>query len=193
MKIKLRVADGLYSPLNFDLTGNGITTLDKVISFDINGDGVLDKIHDVSNGVLAIRNGANGHDLFGDSTDLDGDGIPDGYMNGFEALKALARKEGLINDKDDMMLDKDDIKLLEEKYDLGMKTNGYLSEKKPLSELGIDWINLSQTDETSVIEDFDGKGNLLMTQENSWFSINGIVNTFVDIWHRLVDFISDLF
>ncbi len=174
-----------HSPLTFDLNGDGVKTSNKLTQFDINGDGKLDKINDVADGTLSIRGGKDGKDLFGNNTDLDNDGKADGYKDGFEALKALANKEGLINGKNDMVLDSKDIKFLEEKYQLGMKTDGYNSEEKSLAELGITEINMSKDLATTSKNNFDGLGNLLMQQKGSTFKINGQEREYADIWHTL--------
>ena len=177
------------SPLAFDLEGDGIKTTGAIINFDIDGDGKIDKINDAADAILVFDadgdgiSGENGLEVFGDNTDLDGDGKKDGYKDGFEALKALAKKEGLIGENDSK-LDENDLKVLEEKYGFGMKTGGYNSETKSLSEIGITEINLANTDETTLIDNFDGQGNQLMTQEGATFVINGKEHEYADIWHR---------
>ncbi len=178
------------SPLSFDLNGDGVQTSDKVIEYDIDGDGVTDKINDSADGVLVFDkngdgiSGNDGSECFGNNTDIDGDGVKDGYKDGFEALKAFARDKGLINDSDDMVLDSDDIKFLEENYGFGIKTDGYNSEAKSLSDLGITEINLSNTNETSLEDNFDGNGNQLMTQDGATFVQNGETKEYADIWHK---------
>ena len=66
---------------------------DAVLVFDKDGDGI---------------SGKDGSECFGNNTDLDGDGKADGYKDGFEALKALAQKFGLVNGEDDNVLDEND-------------------------------------------------------------------------------------
>ncbi|MBY0449565.1 MAG: hypothetical protein K2X01_02935 [Cyanobacteria bacterium] len=175
-----------HSPLAFDLDGKGIKTTDAKTNFDIDGNGTIDKINDLASGegILSIRGGKNGRDLFGDNTDLDGDGKADGFKNGFDALKALARKEHLINDKDDMVLDKNDLQLLEKKYQLGMKTQGYNSQSQSLSTVGISEINLGKSDAVSVKNNFDGKDNTLMQQDGATFKVNQQTRSYADVWHR---------
>ena len=95
---------------------------DAILVFDADGDGI---------------SGEDGSECFGDNTDLDGDGVADGYKDGFEALKALANKEGLVNGIDDNTLDENDLKILEEKYGLQIKTDGYNSEASSLFDAGI--------------------------------------------------------
>ncbi len=181
------------SPLSFDLNGDGVKTSDKVVEFDIDGDGVVDKINDSADAVLVFDkdgdgiSGEDGSECFGDNTDIDGDGVKDGYKDGFEALKAFARDKGLINDADDMVLDSNDIKYLEENFGFGLKTEGYNSEAKSLTDLGITEINLAKTDKTSLEDDFDGNGNQLMTQDGATFVQNGETKEYADIWHRKLD------
>ena len=178
------------SPLNFDLDGDGINTTDEIIDFDIDGDGKMDKINNSSDAVLVFDadgdgiSGEDGSECFGDNTDLDGDGKADGYKDGFEALKALAKKEGLT---DDNKLDEKDLKVLEGKYGLKIKEKGYLDESKSLSDVGITDINLSTTNETTLNKDFDGKQNDLMTQEGATFTMNGKTQNYADLWHSKKD------
>jgi hypothetical protein len=173
------------TPLTFDLNGDGVKTSNKMIKYDIDGDGTLDNINDVADGVLSIRGGASGHDVFGNNTDLDGDGKADGFKDGFEALKALAVKEGLIDGKQDMVLDASDLALLEKKYQLAMKTAGYLSKNESLKELGITEIKLGSSNDTKTAQNFDGLGNDLMSQEGSTFKLNGKTQDYADVWHLL--------
>jgi len=176
------------SPLAFDTNGDGVKTSTEKVSFDIDGDGQLDVVNNSADWVLAFdkdgdgKVGENGSELFGDNTDLDGDGVKDGYKDGFEALKALAKKEGLISDGDNA-LDADDLKKLEDKYGLKM-TNGYGGEAKSLADLGITQINVSTTDKTTLKRNFDGQNNDLMTQEGATFVVNGETRDYADIWNR---------
>ena len=180
------------SPLSFDIDGDGVNTSDNIINYDIDGDGAIDKIYDSADAVLVFDNdgdgisGEDGAECFGNNTDLDGDGKADGYKDGFEALKALAAKENLISENDSK-LDEADIKLLQEKYGLKIKTEGYESNAQTLSDIGITEINLAKTSETTMNQNFDGKGNDLMTQEGATFTINGETRSYADIWHAKLD------
>ncbi len=179
------------SPLSFDINGDGVNTTDETVSFDIDGDGTLDTINNSADWVLAFDKdkdgiaGEDGSELFGNNTDIDGDGKADGYKDGFEALKALAKKEGLIGDND-TVLSSDDIKKLSDKYGLVM-TQGYGGEAKSLSDLGITEINLATTDKTTLQKNFDGKNNDIMTQEGATFVVNGETHTYADIWNAKKD------
>lgn len=192
--------NAIYSPIVFDLNGDGIKTTEHLINYDLNGDGKKDTMHDIEHdGVLCIRGGKSGLDLFGDNTDLNNDGKRDGFKNGFESLKALARNEKLINDKDDMKLDEKDIDTLHKKYGLALKI-GYLGKAKTLKSLGVTEINLPKTSRVGVVENFDKKGNILMLQEGATIKINGQTNIFADVWHnisemakKVINSISSLF
>ena len=181
------------SPLSFDLNGDGVKTSDELIRYDIDGDGEMDTINDSADAVLVFDadgdgiSGEDGSECFGNNTDLDGDGVADGYKDGFEALKALANKEGLVNGIDDNTLDENDLKILEEKYGLQIKTDGYNSEGSSLFEAGITEINLATTDETTLHKNFDGKQNDIMTQEGATFVVNGEEREYADIWHAKKD------
>ncbi|MBE7708675.1 MAG: hypothetical protein E7Z88_08235 [Cyanobacteria bacterium SIG27] len=178
------------SPLSFDLNNDGVKTSQSVINFDIDGDGFMDRINDSADAVLVFDgdgdgiSGEDGSECFGDNTDIDGDNKKDGYKDGFAALKALAKKEGLINGLDDNMLDENDIRFLEETKGFKIKANGYNSEAQSLLDLGITQINLAQTEETTLINNFDNRGNQLMKQEGATFIQNGEEKEYADIWHK---------
>ena len=179
------------SPLSFDINGDGVKTTSITVDYDIDADGVVDKINDSADYVLAFDadgdgvSGENGSELFGDMTDIDGDGFADGYVDGFAALKALALQHGLISDVD-TTLDENDLKLLCEKAGLRLKA-GYNGEAKTFEELDITSINLAKTNSTTLKLNFDGLGNNLMTQEGATFTINGEEHTYADIWHKKQD------
>lgn len=180
------------SPLSFDINGDGVKTSSNIINYDIDGDGILDKINDSADAVLVFDkdgngiSGEDGSECFGNNTDLDGDGIKDGFKDGFEALKELAKQNNLINGTNDNTLDIKDIEYLEENFGLKLKLNGYGSEAVSLKDVGITEINLGTTDETTLIDDFDGQGNQLMKQEGATFTINGETKEYADIWHKKI-------
>ncbi len=180
------------SPLSFDVDGNGINTTASTLQYDIDGDGKLDTVNNSAEWVLAFDKdgngiaGENGSELFGDNTDLDGDGVKDGFANGFDALKALANKENLINGSDDNTLDEHDIQFLQEKYGLVM-TDGYGGAAKSLSDLGISEINLAKSNDTTLTKNFDGRNNNIMTQEGATFKVNGQTRQYADIWNAKLD------
>lgn len=185
------------SPLSFDLNDDGVKVSDKIVEYDIDADGILDKINDSADAILCFDkdgdgiSGSNGSECFGNNTDLDGDGKADGYKDGFEALKSLAERTGLINNNDDMELDTNDIKFLEEKFGLKLKVGGYNSEAKSLFEYGISAISIAKTNETAMYN--IDNGNQLMKQVGAVFIQNGKTKEYADIWHRKLDEVNNPF
>lgn len=181
------------SPLSFDLNGDGVQLSDEVIDYDIDGDGIVDKINDSADAVLVFDSdgdgisGEDGSECFGNNTDLDGDGVKDGFSDGFAALKSLAFEAGVIDGADDIVLDSNDLKTLEEQYGLKIKTDGYNSFAQSLSDVGITEINLADTDETTLVDNVDGNGNQIMYQDGATFTVNGEEREYADIWHRKLD------
>ena len=163
-------------------------TSNELIKYDIDGDGQLDNINNVLEGILAFdkdgdgKVGENGSELFGNNTDLNNDGKADGFKNGFEALKALAFSEKLVDGDKDMSLDANDLNILSEKYGLTMQM-GYNGKSYSLDSLGITQINLAKTNETKLEENFDGKSNQLMTQEGATFVQDGKEKDYADVWN----------
>ena len=174
------------SPLALDINGEkGIQTSDKKVNFDIDGDGKLDQVNDVQEGVLAFGAGKDGKQLFGDNTDLNGDGKADGYKNGFEALRALAKKEGMYNEQaGDTKLDAKDIATLEQKYNFGMK-QGYNAETESLAKHGVSEIELGSENARTTARQGDQKDVILQEQEGATFKQNGQTKEYADVWHRI--------
>ncbi|WP_175402095.1 hypothetical protein, partial [Veronia pacifica] len=92
---------------------------DGVLAFDANGDGTV---------------GADGKELLGNNTDVNGDGKRDGFNNGFEALRALAIRHLGEAAVADGKLDAAELQALTQKAGLSMLVDG---ENKSLAELGI--------------------------------------------------------
>lgn len=185
------------SPLTFDLDGNGVRTGKKKVLYDINGDGRLDVLDDISQGDALLVfdadgdgvSGEDGRELLGDNTDLDGDGKKDGYRDGFEALLALARKavrEGILprSALEDLTLQDSEILLLEEACGLRMKMGGLRGDALTLYGAGVESIVLS--DKRSRREkDFDGRGNDVSRREGARFKKRGgSESSYEDIWFR---------
>lgn len=175
------------SPLTFDLNGDGVSTTGINKEYDLDGDGTIDQTAwaDANDGVLAFDAdgdgliGEDGKELFGNNTDIDGDGKKDGFQNGFEALKALALKflgkEAVADNK----LDAAEIKKLETAANLKMMVNG---ENKSLTELGITEISLGYT-EAGKNKDANGNEH---RQVGNGFVINGQTNQVNDVWYRYI-------
>lgn len=171
---------GMVDPLAFDTSGKGIQTTGEKVKFDLDADGKKDTLTEVDGGMLALRGGKDGKDLLGNFTDLDGDGRSEKYADGFSALEALARREGLVNEKTgDTKLDAKDLGLLEKKYGLGMK-QGYGGQKRSLGEMGITEINLSSGERKA--RKMDAEGNTLVNRDGATFKIKGQERSYADVW-----------
>jgi hypothetical protein len=153
---KYEISKTLSSPLVLDLDGDGIETTPQNKVIDLDGDGQLDQASwfGSKEGVLtfdANHNGKidlNGKELFGDSSDVNGDGSPDHFANGFEALRALATKTLGAAAVQDNMLDASEIKALENKAGLRMMVGNKtvkLSDNG-ISNLSLNYQNSTQTD-----------------------------------------------
>jgi len=166
-------------PLAFDLSGKGIRTTDERVAFDLDSDGKRDNLAEVDAGMLAIRGAKDGRDLLGKYSDLDGDGKVDGHKDGFDALEALARKEGLVDDKGDMKLSIRDLAVLEKRYGLGMK-QGCGGEKQSLREAGVTEIDLSKGQRRT--QRLDAEGNTAVHRDGASFKVNGQTRSCADVW-----------
>jgi hypothetical protein len=181
------------SPLTLDLNGDGVKTSTRSIQYDIDGDGALDGINDISNGdgMLVIDtdgdgvSGESGHELLGDNTDLDGDGNKDGFKDGFDALRALAeraKQSGIINNDD--VLDATELQTLGNAYGLKIKTGSLNTQAVSLNQAGVTSINLS-TGEKTRIQNFDGQGNDTVKQNGALFTrTDGSQGTYEDIFFQ---------
>ena len=171
----------LHSPLVMDLNGDGISTTEQNRQFDINGDGKQDTISSLGqddatlmfdadgNGIA----GENGKELFGNHTDLNGDGKADGFANGFDALKAFASQKLGAGAVSDGKLDAAEIAQLEQSG-LKMSVGGQL---KSLSALGVDGINLGYQNSDKA----DRFGNEF--RQLGSFSLNGQQRQIADLWY----------
>lgn len=180
-----------WSPLVFDFDADGIDTTAATDRTDINADGRVDAVNSVGadDGILVIDAdgdgvaGEDGSEYFGNFTDLSDLGIEGQFANGFEALRALAEKEGLVG-KGDQVLDEADIEYLENKYQLGFKVGGYNADVSAASEL-VSEITLGQAGETERDYNFDGRGNMLESQAGTSFvTADGEESDYADLWHR---------
>jgi hypothetical protein len=176
----------IASPLMFDLNGNGkvdTTGIEGGKKFDLNGDGKVDKTAwaGKGDGVLAFdRNGdgkagTDGRELFGNNTDLDGDGKADGFANGFQALRGLAEKHLGKAATADGKLDAKEIAALEKAAGLKMNVDG---ADRSLAELGITELDLSYAE---AGKNADANGNE-HRQVGAGFTQNGQRRAVNDVW-----------
>jgi len=183
------------SPLVFDLGKKGVRVSDRSIRFDIDGDGKRDAVHDIASttGVLVFDSGRtgiageNGRGFFGNQTDLDGDGRPDGYQDGFEALDAMAHKavrEGVLSATTLKLgyLAPRDLEKLGKAYGLGMRVGSLGAKTVSLKEAGVAGIWLARG-EVRRVHDFDGQGDEVLRKAGATFTrADGTSGSYEDVW-----------
>ncbi|MGF1528730.1 MAG: hypothetical protein ACFCBW_18330 [Candidatus Competibacterales bacterium] len=179
--------DKIASPLTFDLNGDGVSTtsVEDGKQFDIDGDGRVDQTAwaGAGDGILAFDSngdgtvGADGRELFGNNTDIDGDGNADGFANGFDALRGLAEEHLGAEATADGKLDADELDALAEATDLGMIVDG---ELKGLDELGITEISLGYTEAGTNADEHGNEHR----QVGEGFTMNGEQGEVNDVWFR---------
>lgn len=186
-----------YDPLVFDLRGDGVKTSSRKVLFDLVGYGRGDKIQWMNDlaagtGILVFdaqrsgRAGKDGREVFGDRTSLDGD-APDGFANGFEALRGLVDKairEGVLDGgvAASGVLDARALSALERAYGLKIRLGGLHGRTIALAQAGVRGIALSKSP-AQRIENFDGRNNDLLAQPGAVFlRADGTVGTYMNIW-----------
>ncbi|MBI4423244.1 MAG: hypothetical protein HY554_05935 [Elusimicrobia bacterium] len=198
----LELADGrrvefTASPLVLDLDGDGVRTGGRRVRFDIDGNGRYETLDDVSagDGVLVFDadgdgvSGEGGRELFGDTTDLDGDGRPDGFRDGFEALRGLVRRavsQRVLppSARAARRLGAGDLARLEKAYGLKLRVGGLGRAAVALAQAGVASLSVS-SGETTRVENFDGRGNALLRQAGAVFSrADGSAGAYEDVWFR---------
>ena len=170
---------GYVSPLVMDLDGNGVQTLAQSagVQFDLNADGVKERVGWVAptDGLLALDlngNGLidNGAELFGNYTRL-----PNGMTarDGYEALAALdANGDGVVSAADPAF---DRLRVWVDANSDGVSQP---DELKTLKSLGI--VSLSYTATGGVTRQ---NGNLL-DRTASYTTADGRARAMVDVWFR---------
>lgn len=176
----------MASPLTVDLDGDGnISTTDINKKYDIDGDGDLDNTAWVGegDGILAFDadgdgiSGENGTELLGNNSDINGDGQPDGYDNGFEALEALAEKH-IPGSTADGVLDEEELAILEEEAGLViLESDGTKSDKELTS------IDLGYSEDNSFT---DENGNE-HRQVGNGVVIDGEQRAMNDVWYQYTE------
>ena len=182
------------SPLVFDLSGRGVRVSDGFARFDLSGDGRISTIHDIGSGtgVLVFRNrdgvaGGNGSQLFGDRTDLEGRGRPDGFVDGFEALAGLVKKaerEGVLPEGTlaGGRLDARSLAALAKAYGLGMRRGSLTARTISLEEAGVGEIRLSNAPSMRTA-DFDGQGSDVVRRAGASFvRADGTTGSYEDVF-----------
>lgn len=200
-----KTAAELYSPLIFDLEGQGLKLKNGgMIEVDLDGDGKTEMISelDAHIGLLVFDSKwepeddgefeAAGRDMFGNGTDLSAYGIKgpqdDGsFENGFDALRALCEHFEIAHG-DKQHLDADDLAVLEKEVGLRMRVGGVADgEDQTFGQVGISRINLGKPDAIQSIEqaEEDMYGNKLMRQDGATFVVNDDTRDYCDIWFNI--------
>ncbi len=181
----------LGSPLTLDTDGDGQYTSKRVVDFDLDGDGKLDRINDVDDGDLLLvwdadgdgKAGENGKELFGDNSaiDVDGDGKVDRFRDGFEALIALARREGLIGDRDNQLSEKD-LALLQEKFGFALRKGGLNGIDLTFAQAGLTELDVGEGP-VKTEYNIEGSTNAVSTRQGAGFKLDdGTQGDMVDVW-----------
>lgn len=183
-------------PLVFDLGGQGIQTSAARTLFDIAGTGRPALVNDLGPGIGLLvfdpgrrgKAGASGLSLFGDRTSLGG-AKPDGFIDGFGALKAFVRRAVAERVIDASVLATNklyagDLARLEKAYGLGMKIGGMNGRVVSLREAGVMALFLSD-EPSGAIRDIDGRGNGLSRRAGAAFVRgDGSRGEYADLWFR---------
>lgn len=182
-------------PLIFDLHGDGVRTSRQKVRFDLDGDGSLEQVNDISpgDGLLIFdadgngRSGENGKEVFGDASDVNGDGKGDGLADGFEALNALARRavsRGLLAEAalKDGRLDSKELGVLEESFGLAVKQGSFGGRKISLAKARIAGVELADWPSERT-KNFDNQGNDLSRRRGAMFlRTDGSKGTYSTMW-----------
>lgn len=182
-------------PLIFDLHGDGVRTNRQKTRFDLDGDGVLEAVSDVSpgDGLLIFdadgdgRPGESGREVFGDASDVNGDGKADGLPDGFEALNALvalAVVRGVLAEgaAADGRLDASELGALEKSFGLAVKQGGFGGRVVSLAKARIAAVELASWPSERT-KNFDNQGNDLSKRRGAMFlRTDGSKGTYSTMW-----------
>ncbi|MBI4349738.1 MAG: hypothetical protein HY553_23075 [Elusimicrobia bacterium] len=186
-----------HCPLVFDLGGKGVRTSNQPVRYDVDGRGRIALIHDVAShtGVLAFDvdgdgiAGATGRELFGDGTDLDGNGVPDGHLDGFDALDSFVRraeKAGVIlaGTADSGLLTASDLARLHARYGLSLRLGSLKGRAVSPADAGVREIRLS-TARSVRTENFDAQLNDVVRRHGAVFAhADGSTGAYEDVFFR---------
>lgn len=197
-QLNIPPAPVLQDPLVFDLAGTGIKTSARKVIYGITGtraDDQLKWLNEVEEGMGILvfdadKNGTSGRtglELFGDQTDLNGDGRSDGFPDGFSSLRAFvdrASRDGVLP-KDARargLLDAAALAALERAYGLKMKVGGFNRTPVSLATAGVRAIAFSEAPAEERRE-FDGRGNGLSLQRDAAFLRgDGSRGIYANVW-----------
>ena len=186
----------LSSPLVFDLNGDGVRMSRRRYRIvDVDGDRRREDVNEISlkDGLLVLdldrdgRFGEGGQELLGSATDLDVDGRPDGFLDGFQALKALAERAESRRLLPPGTAAKGELGFaalaaLEAAFGLRMKIGGGNRPAVPLEKAGVIAISLP-SGACERVKDFDGQGNETMRCAGASFRRpDGSSGVYEDVW-----------
>lgn len=197
-ELSLPAAPPQQDPLVFDLPGTGIKTSARKAIYGImgaKGDDKLKWLNEVEEGMGILvfdadgdgASGRTGLELFGDQSDLNGDGKADGYPDGFATLRAFvdrAAREGVLprDARARGLLDAGALAALERAYGLRMKVGGFNRAPVSLEKAGVREISFTEAPAEPARE-FDGRGNGLSLQEGAAFSRrDGSRGIYANVW-----------
>lgn len=185
-------------PLVFDLANTGIKTSARKAIYGITGtkdDDKLKWLNEVEEGMGILvfdadKDGASGRtglELFGDQSDLNGDGKADGFPDGFSTLRAFvdrASRDGVLppDARARGLLDADALAALEKAYGLKMKVGGFNRAPVSLKTAGVREISFTEAPAEPARE-FDGRGNGLSLHPGAAFSRpDGSRGIYANVW-----------
>jgi hypothetical protein len=185
-------------PLVFDLANTGIKTSARKAIYGITGtkdDDKLKWLNEVEEGMGLLvfdadgdgASGRTGLELFGDQSDLNGDGKADGFPDGFATLRAFvdrASRDGVLppDARARGLLDADALAALEKAYGLKMKVGGFNRAPVSLATAGVREISFTEAPAEPARE-FDGRGNGLSLHPGAAFSrLDGSRGIYANVW-----------
>lgn len=197
-ELSLPTAPVMQDPLVFDLANTGIKTSARKTVYGITGtrdDDKLKWLNEVAEGMGILvfdadkdgRSGRTGLELFGDQSDLNGDGRADGFPDGYATLRAFvdrASRDGVLpqDARARGLLDAQALAALERAYGLKMKVGGFNREPVSLETAGVREISFNEAPAEPARE-FDGRGNALSLQEGAAFSRrDGSRGIYANVW-----------
>ncbi|MBI5244165.1 MAG: hypothetical protein HY922_10905 [Elusimicrobia bacterium] len=184
-------------PLVFSLDKKPLTTRRQTVLFDISGAGFPIAVNDISAGAGLLVfdadhdgvSGANGREIFGNDSDIAGNGNRGGLTDGYVALNALVVKafyQGLLPASviERRFLDENALTALEEAYGLRMKVGSFLNEPVSLKAAGVRGIALTM-ERPQRINSFDGRSNDAVYRAGAYFlRADGSKGIYEDFWLR---------
>ncbi|MBI3297795.1 MAG: hypothetical protein HYZ75_06515 [Elusimicrobia bacterium] len=182
----------LVDPLIFDLSGEGVRTTDRLVRYDMRGNGRPVAVHELAPGTAVLVFDANGdgtagkdgRELFGFDSRIDGR-RGEYYIDGFEALAAFVKRaeaQGAL-ESGRTRLDEKDLARLHKRYGLGFRVGGWVTKNLSPKEAGVREIVLSEAKSHRVFN-FDGQGNDVVRRSGATFvRTDGSSGSYEDVFY----------